>query len=368
MYVTITPDALRTARDAAKDGAPRRYSTAPVLSTLRLTASTSGTLAFEATNLDVFIRTQAPADVSAGGAVCVDAQLLAQIASRAAPQPIVLRLEDDRLHVSAGAQYDLPTVPATEWPDVPRVEWGGALPEGALAEIARRCAPAVSTEQSRPILNGVMVRAADGMLTAVGTDGHRLVRWRTPYDGELPEMIVHPSALRIAARLGGEVEVGRSDSISGAATSWIGFRSGGTTVIARLMHGPYPNYEQVIPQDLPLTAVVEAAHVLENIARVALVAPENTGRTVWEWDRGTLTISAASADLGKGSVTIPADYEGEEFKIGLNHRYVTELLRAVGSERVRFAMSGPERAVVLTPEGTAADMLALVMPLRLLEE
>jgi DNA polymerase-3 subunit beta len=179
------------------------------------------------------------------------------------------------------------------------------------------------------------------------------------------DLIVHPKALGQVQRLftgEGQVEVGRSEN-------HLGFRSEGVQVYTRLIEGPYPNYEQVIPKDNDKFAVADKAQLTSALKRMSVIASDQTHRIRLSFNAGMLKFAVQTPDLGEAADEMPVRYEGDPLDIGFNASYLLEILRFIPTEEVRLTFRAPERAATLEPEGWSdtAKYLCLVMPLRLMD-
>jgi len=161
-----------------------------------------------------------------------------------------------------------------------------------------------------------------------------------------------------------EVEVARSEN-------HLGFRRDGTRVFTRLIEGPYPNYEQVIPKDNDKIAIASKELLVQALRRMAVVASDQTHRVRLAFNGSTLRFSVETPDLGEAHEELEVEFQGEPLDIGFNASYLLEVLRYMPTEEVRMTFKAPERATTIEPVGPeggeAPDYLCLVMPLRLLE-
>jgi DNA polymerase-3 subunit beta len=201
----------------------------------------------------------------------------------------------------------------------------------------------------------------------VATNGHRLAKMDIPAAGSggTADLIIPPKALEQVRKLFGptdEIEVGKSEN-------HLGFRAGSTLVYTRLIEGPYPNYEQVIPRENDKTATIDKQTLAAAIRRVGVVASDQTRRVRLSFDSNILQFSVNTPDLGEAQDEIPVSYEGEPLDIGFNATYLLEILRFMPTDEVRMSLKAPERAATLEPVGwdDPASYLCLVMPLRLVD-
>ena len=152
-----------------------------------------------------------------------------------------------------------------------------------------------------------------------------------------------------------EIEIGRSDN-------HLGFRSATTQVFTRLIEGPYPNYEQVIPRENDKVATAEKASLMSALRRMAIVASDQTHRIRMSFGDGSCRLSVTTPDLGEAQEEITVSYDGEPIDIGFNANYLLEVLKYMPTEEVRLTFKAPERAATVEPVGWD-DPAALRPPL-----
>jgi len=216
-------------------------------------------------------------------------------------------------------------------------------------------------------LNGVLWELRGDIMRMVATNGHRLARMDVQVAGAeaTADLIVPPKALEQVRRLFGpsdEVEVAKSDN-------HLGFRTGSTVVFTRLIEGPYPNYEQVIPRENDRACTVEKDALASALRRVGVVASDQTHRVRLQFSGGALKLSVSTPDLGEAQDEISVTFDGDPLEIGFNANYVLEVLKYMPTDEVRMTFKAPERAATIEPVGwdDPASYLALVMPLRLVD-
>src|SRR5256885_7249062 len=155
-----------------------------------------------------------------------------------------------------------------------------------------------------------------------GRTGPRPPKREVPAPGGSPaDLIVPPKALEQIRRLyagDAEIELAKSDN-------HIGFRAGGTLVYSRLIEGPYPNYEQVIPRENDKQATVDKAAMAAALRRMSVVASDQTHRIRLAFAGGNVKFSVQTPDLGEAQDELAVTYEGEPLEIGFNATYLLEI-------------------------------------------
>ena len=368
MKFTITREQLQEGLTAVAAAVPTK-TTLPVLSNVLLEATKQG-LRLSGTDLDIAVGTSVAADVDAEGAVTLPAKKLVDIARELPSAPIrITAAGEQRVSIECGrSRFKLLGLPREEFPSFPAVKFDGAwkAAAGVVQKLVSHVAFAASTEESRPILNGVLWELRPDRMRMVATNGHRLAKMDVPASGgSTADLIVPPKALEQIRRLftaDAEVMVARSDN-------HIGFRAAGKVVFSRLIEGPYPNYEQVIPRENDKAATVDKAAMSSALRRMSVVASDQTHRIRLALSGGTAKFSVQTPDLGEAQDELAVTYEGEPLEIGFNATYLLEILKYMPTDEVRFTFKAPERAATIEPVGwnDPASYMCLVMPLRLVD-
>ncbi|MSR36638.1 MAG: DNA polymerase III subunit beta [Gemmatimonadetes bacterium] len=370
MRFTITRQNLHNGLAAVSASIPSK-TTLPVLSNILFATDGDGVW-MSGTDLDVAVRVRVPAEVAEPGSLTAPGRKLQEITRELPDKPVEVSTRNDQIELKCGrSNFKLNGLPADEFPTLPSVgfEGGWTVKSGDLHRLIHHTAFAVSTEESRPILNGVLWELRSGEMRMVATNGHRLARMTVPAESTSAtstDFIVPPAALQQVQRLFRD-----EDDLSVARNgNHLGFRSGGTEVYTRLIEGAYPNYEQVIPKDNDKHAIVEKRALESAVRRMAVVASDQTHRIRMSFENGRVHLNVLTPDLGEGHDELELEYQGEELEIGFNANYLLEVLRYMPTDEVKLTFKAPERAATLEPVGEGddkMDYLCLVMPLRLLD-
>jgi DNA polymerase-3 subunit beta len=370
MRLTISREKLQEGLNAVTASIPGK-TTLPVLANI-LVETTDRGIKLSGTDLDIAVSTEVAADVETQGAVTIPAKKLSEIARELPPAPVkIAAIGEQRITLECGrSKFKLMGLPRDEFPTFPSVRFDESwrIKSGDLQKLISHTSFAVSTEESRPILNGVLWELRPQRMSMVATNGHRLAKMDMAVEsdtGPSNDLIVPPKALEQVRRLfpaEEELEIGRGEN-------HIGFRSPFTAVYTRLIEGPYPNYEQVIPKDNDRVAIVDKVALTSALKRMSVVASDQTHRIRLSFNSGMLKFSVQTPDLGEAQDELPVRYTGDQLDIGFNASYLLEILRYIPTDDVRITLKAPERAATLEPEGWSdpASYLCLVMPLRLVD-
>lgn len=369
MRLTISREKLQEGLNAVLASIPGK-TTLPVLANI-LVETTDRGIKLSGTDLDIAVSTEVAADVETSGAVTIPAKKLSEIARELPPAPVRLAaVGEQRITLECGrSRFKLLGLPRDEFPTFPTVKFDDSwrIKSGDLQKLISHTAFAVSSEESRPILNGVLWELRPDRMSMVATNGHRLAKMDVPATSSAGsnDLIIPPKALEQVRRLfpaEEDLEIGRGEN-------HIAFRSPFTAVYTRLIEGPYPPYDQVIPRDNDRVAIADKASLISALKRMSVVASDQTHRIRLSFNSGMLKFSVQTPDLGEAQDELPIKYTGDQLDIGFNASYLLEILRYIPTDEVRLTFKAPERAATLEPEGwsDSATYLCLVMPLRLVD-
>ena len=257
---------------------------------------------------------------------------------------------------------------AKEFPQVPPFKGSGniTLEEGELKRIIHRTVFAVSTDELRPAMMGVLLQGTRTELRAVSTDGHRLVRliYKGNAAAELKKDIVIPA--KALAIVGKSME--GSQSVISVSDTHIRFSFDNSHLVSRLIDETYPNYESVIPLENDKIMVINRDALISSIRRVGLYASATTHQVRFDITADALQITAQDIDFGgEAKETLKSTYSGTELEIGFNSLYLIDILTHLDGDQVQFKFSSPTRAGIISPVASSSqeDVMMLVMPVRL---
>jgi len=370
MRFTISREKLQEGLTAVAPSIPGK-TTLPVLANILLETTERG-IRLSGTDLDIAVSTEVSADVETGGAITIPAKKLSEIARELPPAPVkVGAVGEQRVSLECGrSKFKLLGLPRDEFPTFPQVKFADSwrVRSADLQKVISHTSFAVSTEESRPILNGVLWELRPERMRMVATNGHRLTRMDVPIGTVASlnaDFIVPPKALEQVRRLfpaEEELEIAQGDN-------HLGFRSPFTSVFTRLIEGPYPNYEQVIPRDNDRVAISDKVALISALKRMSVIASDQTHRIRLSFNSALLRFSVQTPDLGEAQDELSIRFTGDPIDIGFNANYLLEILRYIPTDEVRLTLKAPERAVTIEPENWSdpASYLCLVMPLRLMD-
>jgi DNA polymerase III subunit beta len=339
-------------------------STLPILSNALLQAE-KDCLCLTTTDLDVGVRCRIEATVSKQGATTLPARKLFSILREVTAADIDLDVDDkNSASIHCGSSfYRIMGLPDEEFPRFPSAEGGKGLKldQQALRDLLKRTAYAVSNDETRYVLNGVLMSYKADKLTVVATDGRRLALAETDMTvpkGAETEFILPTKAV---------AELQRLLSDKGEAKLTIGENQiiidlGTAILVSKLVEGTYPNFRQVIPTEAKERVTLEREPLLGALHRASILASEKTQSVKLSFGKNNLTITATTPEVGEAKETLAINYKGKEINIAFNPLYLMDPLRNLDADEVILELTDDLSPGVLKIN---APFLYVLMPMRL---
>ncbi|MBU8933641.1 MAG: DNA polymerase III subunit beta [candidate division Zixibacteria bacterium] len=344
-------------------------STLPILTNILIEAL-DNKLKISATDLDISITATMDAKVTKKGSIALPAKILFEIIRELPESEITVESSGQRIELKVpNGSYKIATVPPEDFPKLPAINTKKEIGINAadFAAMVRKTTFACSDDETRPALNGILWQTKGDRMQMVATDGHRLAKMstaNTKLKGMYDDVIIPPKVLNLIPKLIGDDS--RELGIVFGENNII-FNLGDMILTSRLLEGPYPNFEQVIPLDNDKKMVIARDELASAVRRVSILSNTLTHQVKFSIKNNTLTLSTTNADVGgEGKETLECDYNGEAVELGYNANYIIEVLGKIDSSDVVFELSSAVSAgLVYNTEVTKENYLCLVMPLRL---
>lgn len=339
-------------------------STLPVLCNVLLSGK-DGVLSLSTTDLEVSIVTQIPAEIEREGETTLPARKFGQIVSTLSGETVTLDTDEKMTtRIKCGsADFHIMGLDSSEFPRQGEFEPDRKLSFGKsdFGKVLRKIAYAVSTDQTRYVLNGILLSVKEGSFTAVATDGRRLALVeRNLEDGDgiadgdviLPIKVVNELQRLLDGQ--GDVEIGVSDSLAS-------FSIKGTVITSKLVEGTYPNYRQVIPSAFANSVVLPRDAFNEVLNRVSVVTSDSGSSVKLALSENNLLISASSTEVGEANEPLEVNYQGEDVNISFNPSFLRDPIRNLECDEITVRFNDEFKpVVVLGDEG----FLCVIMPMR----
>jgi DNA polymerase-3 subunit beta len=351
-------------------------STLPVLSNVML-ATDGARLKLSATNLEIGIVCWIGAKVEEDGSITVPARLLTDFVNSLPPERIDMELtvRTQTLNLKcARFEANIKGIDAQEFPLIPTAGEDSkiSLDPSILRQMIDQVVFAAATDESRPILTGVLAKFQGEQLTLAAADGFRL-SVRTAH---LPEPVSEPvtvivpaRALTELSRISAEQEQPIEVTITPARNQTL-FHMANVDLVSQLIEGNFPDYNQIIPKSYSTRTVVSTGDFLK-AAKTANIFARDAANIIrleivpgGELAPGRLTLTATSAEVGDNVGEIDAEIEGEEMEIAFNAKYLIDVLSVVDAAQVLLETTTASSPGVIKPVGSE-DFTHVIMPMHI---
>jgi DNA polymerase-3 subunit beta len=337
--------------------------TLPILSNVLLQAK-EGAVHLTTTDLDVGVRGSFEANVDKVGATTLPARRLFTIIRELPSSEIAIEVDGKNAASIRSGQsfFKILGLPEEEFPPLPKFENAKVVTmrQKDLYDGLRKTAYAISTDETRYVLNGVLFSFKENKLTLVATDGRRLamldIELEFPRSHEA-EIIVPTKAVTELQRLlkdDGEVKIS-------VGSGQIAFDLNNTLLVSKLIEGNYPNYKQVIPSEAKERVTLERETFLNSLRRVSLLASDKSNSIKLNFSKNNIEITANTPEVGEARESLPVAYKGRDFSIAFNPEFLMAPLRNLTEDEVFFDLIDEMSPGVLKIQ---TPFLYVLMPMR----
>jgi DNA polymerase-3 subunit beta len=316
------------------------------------------------TDLDMTVRCSIPATVTKTGSTTLPVKRLVSIIRELPDAEIQIECDEkNTAQLTCGSSFfKIIGLAEDEFPPIPKPEekFAYRMDQGLFKQMLKKVGYAASTDETRFVLNGVLLSFKGGKLAVVATDGRRLALVEQeidfPADAEgdmiLPSKAVSELLHVLADE--GEMNIQRSQN-------QIMFAFGDILIISKLIDGTYPNYRQVIPAHCDERIAVEREGLLIALRRVSLLVSDKTSATRLTFGKNKLTIAVSTPDIGEARETLPIKYTGKEITVAFNAEFMMDPLKNLTQDEIFMELTDD-----MSPGVMKCDMpfLYVLMPMR----
>lgn len=352
MKITIQREPFFKAFQIAAAVAPVR-SPKTILQNVKIEAA-DGSCMLTATDMEVGIRVPvSDVTVDAAGSAVIPVSRLSLILRESRDETLMIDATSEKTLIKGkGSKFELQAHNPDEFPDVATFDAKDffEVSSSTLKELIKRTLFATDAESSRYALGGVKLEFADGVLTAIGTDGRRLAKMEggiesvgSPGDGG-SSTIVPSRSMQLIDRIlpDGEEKVQLAPQ---ANELLVGGPNG--VFYTRLVEGRFPKWRDVIPKrDDSSQIEITVGPMYQSLRQAAIVASEESRGIDFTFANGSLILSNTTADVGESRIEMPVSYDADELTVTLDHRYVADYLKVLSPEKTfTFDIKDREQAV-----------------------
>jgi DNA polymerase-3 subunit beta len=338
--------------------------TLPILSNVLLQAA-EGQLRLTTTDLDVGVSGAVSAQIEKPGATTLPARRLANIVRELPAAEIQVEIDSKNVaSIRCGQSFfKILGLPEEEFPPLPKFDDTRTftISQQALRDALKKTSYAISTDETRYVLNGILFSFKENKLTLVATDGRRLalvdLEIEFPRSQEV-EIIVPTKAVTELGRLLGD----EGDVRLSVGENQVAFQINDTLLASKLIEGNYPNYRQVIPAEAKERVTLERELFLNAVHRVSLLSSEKSNSVKLVFTKNNIEIAANTPDVGEARESLAVAYKGREFSIAFNPEFLQAPLRALTNDEVYLDMIDEMSPGVIKIQ---SPFLYVLMPMRI---
>jgi DNA polymerase-3 subunit beta len=312
--------------------------TLPILGNALVQAA-DGKLVISTTDLDTGIRASVEADVLKAGATTLPARRLFSIVRELPAAELTLEVDSKQVATitSGNSFFRIMGLPEEDFPPFPKGEGAKTfkLQQGVFRDMLKRTAYAISTDESRYVLNGVLLSFKDNKLSLVATDGRRLALVEQELEfpkGSEVEAILPTKAVQELSRILRDEE---PLTIS-FGENQVSFDLGTTFLYSKLIEGNYPNYKQVVPAEAKDRIILERELFLNAVRRVALLSSEKSNSVKLIFSKNNLDITANTPEVGEAKESVAISHKGKDFSIAFNPEFLMDPLKNIDADEIFF--------------------------------
>lgn len=337
--------------------------TLAILSNVLLRAR-EGELELTTTDLDVGVTGSVRADVEDAGATTLPARRLATIIRELPADEIEVSVDEKNVaSIKSGPSFfKVNGLSSEEFPPLPKFDDAREfkIDQAVLKDCLRKTSYAISTDETRYVLNGILFSFKNNALTMVATDGRRLAmveqELEFPQSQEIDFIVPTKAVNELSRLLGDKGEV--AIKITG---SQVGFDLEGSFLVSKLIEGNYPNYRQVIPGEAKERIALGRETLLKAVSRVSLLASEKSNSVKLLFSPGQVEIVASSPEIGEARESLAINYKGPAITIAFNPEFLMAPLRNLVADEVNLHLIDDISPGVLR---TGTNFLYVLMPMR----
>ncbi|MCO5231315.1 MAG: DNA polymerase III subunit beta [Chitinophagales bacterium] len=328
-----------------------------------------GNLSVSATDLETSISITFEVDATEDFKIAIPAKILMSILKELPEQPVTISFDENTFAVeltSDNGNYKLSGENGDDFPKIPIEEDVQELnvPAYVLSTGITKSIFAVSSDELRPAMNGVLIQINEDGLTFVATDAHKLVKFnRKDITSDVSGSFIIPKKALNQLK----AVVPNNDTMVSLRYNKdnVFFNIGNVYLACRLIDQRFPDYNTVIPKENPNLLVISREDLLSSLRRTTIFSNKTTSQVVMKIVGNTLTVSAQDLDFSnEANEVLSCEYSGEDLEIGFNSKFLIEMLTTLAGQEIRMELSTPTRAGIVRPsdQDENEDLLMLVMP------
>ena len=365
MEVKITKETLLKGIQTVQNAVSQK-SGLPILLNILFETLKDNKIRLIATDLEIGIISTINTEVQEEGAVSIPAKKISDIVKELPNEKINLSAKkNNQITIKCEKSiFKIMGLPKEEFPKVPELVDKDSLilPQKLLKAMLNMTSFAISKDETRYVLNGILFLATEKSLCLVATDGRRLalIERELPKPGGLKKKVIVPakavSELMRILKDEGEVKISFSEN-------QLSFELDDTLLITRLIEGEYPNFEQVIPKEIQNKLRLNKDRFYSATKRASLLSTPDSQSVKLDVLKNKLIISKNAQDGSESREEVDCSYSGEEMTMGFNPTYLMDALKNIDEEEIGFELTSPDKPGVIRAGGNS--YIYIILPMQL---
>lgn len=337
-------------------------STNPVLYNMLIELSGDQLLA-TGTNQELVVTSKAAVSGAEDGSTAVSASLFVGIIKSLEDGEVAVTVDDEGVHISSGeSEFDLMVFNPEDFPKMALSDLSepAIVPADNLLTAITHVARAASTDETRPVLTGVLVSPQSESVHFVTTDSYRLALRELPelsgMIGEVDHVLIPATAAKEVARYLPDLE----NVAVRVGSQWAVFVLGATTIATRLIEGDFPNYQSLIPDTHAAETTADKDALLSAAKRVDLLSVDDAPFRV-AIDCNGIELSTSSLNVGNAKERIAAKHDGEPVTLAFSPARFIDGIESVEGDLLILSTNGKMKPVIFSGQDES-DGIYLLMP------
>ncbi len=366
MKFSVTKESLLEGLSRTQNVVSTR-TTLPVLSNVLLETTETG-IRLSTTDMEVALRCEIDATVEKQGATTLPARRLLTIIRELPADDIQIETDSKNISSIRSGQsfFKIYGLARDEFPAFPESKQAKSvtIKQSVLKDGLRKTSYAISMDETRYVLNGILFSFKESMLKLVATDGRRLAMFEEAIDAEIDgtleaDFIVPTKAINELQRLLG----GDGDVTLSVGDSLVSFELNGSLLVSKLVDGNYPNYKQVIPntEDVKEIITLEREPFATCVKRVSLLSSDKTSSIRLNFTKNNIEVTSNTPEVGEARESIAVAYKGRDLSIAFNPEYLMDPLKALPNDEIKLRLIDEMSPGVIELNG---GFLYVIMPMR----
>lgn len=345
----------------------------PVLANILLQAR-GNKIILSATNLETSIVCPVGAKITTEGEITIPARIISEIIGSLSVEQINLASKGESLEISTDKfSTEILGMNSSDFPSIPsklgknRIE----IDEKGLAKSLSKTIFSASTDETRPVLTGVLMIVKSTSITFVSTDGFRLSQYEIKgvkndigQEKELRLIVPKNTFIEISRLIGSNSKVEFSFE---SKENQMVVQVNDVVVSSRIIQGEFPDFERIIPKETSITVSVDKEELLKAVKLSSVFARDAGNVVKLEIGNDEIRLRSESSQSGSQKTSVDAKVEGlkgKGFVIAYNFKFIEDFVNSVKGENIEMRFSDSNAPGMFLEVGED-NYLHIIMPVKI---